>query len=83
MLRLTEYPHRHVLRHSMRRGHRLKLTCPSDAAAIGRSEMELNTSAMGRPSSASMIWKACFPRHIRINEDRMALPGIGEVIHAH
>ncbi len=27
---------------------------------MGRSEMELNTSAMGQPSSSSMIWNACW-----------------------
>jgi len=33
-------------------------TCPRDAAAMGCSEMELNTSPRLRPSSSSMIANA-------------------------
>lgn len=58
-------------------------TCPRDAAAMGCSEMELKTSAMGRPSSSSMILKACMTQlplrlqaHVHItNGCNAALPG--------
>ncbi len=36
-------------------------TWPREAAATGCSEMELNTAAMGRPRSCSIISNACSP----------------------
>ena len=38
-------------------------TWPREAAAMGRSEMELKIWAMGRPSSFSIISNACRARH--------------------
>ena len=48
-------------------------TCPSEAAAMGRSEMLLNTSAMGLPSSSCKMPNACFNRG---QSDRIQTEGV-------